>query len=167
MPTMARLACQREPSLAIHSKSVGAEGAPKGRHNPKSGDWDTIEVVVTTAIEVQARKRRQRQQERARSGTCYRNRSCRPQGSLAAPAVAVPGRSGGGSSAVAGTVAVAVSTRRYSHRHRPQSQQPALVPLMSKCRHNKVFAEREGFTTRFARCSLREQRLPPWNVPLL
>jgi hypothetical protein len=91
-----------KPLLANHSKSVGAEGAPKGRHNPKSGDWDAIEVVVTTAIEVQPRKSLQPQR---RPGLvrqlelqqplldCYRNGN---------------GGSCGGSPAVAGTVAVAV-----------------------------------------------------------
>jgi hypothetical protein len=61
---LARLACQRKvvthESLEVRWRGRCAEG----RHNPNSGDWDTIEVVVTTAIEVQARKRRQRQQER-------------------------------------------------------------------------------------------------------
>src|SRR5664280_721996 len=64
MPNMARLACQRK-AVTHESLEVRWRGrCAEGRHNPNSGDWDTIEVVVTTAIEVQARKRRQRQQER-------------------------------------------------------------------------------------------------------
>jgi len=99
---MARLACQRK-AVARESLEVRWRGrCAEGRHNPKSGDWDAIEVVVTTAIEVQPRKSLQPQR---RPGLvrqlelqqplldCYRNGN---------------GGSCGGSPAVAGTVAVAV-----------------------------------------------------------
>src|ERR1039458_2003424 len=64
MPSLARLSCQLQATIPTRIDSIVANGAPKGRHNPKSGDWDAIEVVVTTAIEVHARKRRQRQHAR-------------------------------------------------------------------------------------------------------
>src|SRR5664280_1599899 len=112
MPNMARLACQRK-AVTHESLEVRWRGrCAEGKHNPKSGDWDAIEVVVTTAIKVQARNRRQRQQERGQERYLLQERLLQTARIIG----------GSGSCSSGRQWRWQFSSSRYSHRHRPQSQ---------------------------------------------